>query len=225
LQQQQQEIRQFPYAQRANAPQQGGRGNGTFPRDDVVTAQQPPPQQQQRDTMTDVQEHISKLAETGKRTFSSFVSKVKAKVQEFDQNRNTQTPSFPGASTATGYAVGQPSSPVPDRHAQQAYYAPRAVHNARQGSISDESQNPPQPSAPSASDSLRDSADADVPPPPQTHSGRPTSSNIDPGKIGLLPKRSVSLVTTESQPGRAHNEEEEEELEYVENPFEEGRYT
>ena len=124
------------------------------------------------------------LCVAGKRTFTSFVSKVKAKVQEFDQNRyadilfsrgtvppslscfrgsggrgqtsiihfipfiptstpyrNTQTPSSPGASTATGYAVGQLPSPVLDRHAQQAYYAPRAVHNARQGSISDESQS------------------------------------------------------------------------------------
>jgi len=49
-------------------------------------------------------------------------------------------------------------------------------------------------------------------------------SNIDPGKIGLLPKRPVSLVNIESQPGRAHDEEEEE-LEYVENPFEEGKYS
>jgi hypothetical protein len=134
--QQQQEMRQFPYAQRTNAPQQGGRGNSTFLRNDDVAAQQPPPQQ--RDTMTDVQEQFSKIAEStsaspphpvttgttslvvafgnlslafvprkfayrnapplqssspypfcvaGKRTFNSFVSKVKAKVQEFDQNR------------------------------------------------------------------------------------------------------------------------------------------
>ena len=47
---------------------------------------------------------------------------------------------------------------------------------------------------------------------------------VSSGKIGLLPKRSVSLVSTESQPGRAHDEEEEE-LEYVENPFEEGKYS
>lgn len=47
------------------------------------------------------------------------------------------------------------------------------------------------------------------------------------GKIGLLPKRPVSLVNVndESQPRRAHVDEDEEELEYVENPFEEGRYS
>jgi hypothetical protein len=42
------------------------------------------------------------------------------------------------------------------------------------------------------------------------------------GKIGLLPKRPVSLVNTESQSSHSHDEEEEE-LEYVENPFEEGK--
>ena len=44
------------------------------------------------------------------------------------------------------------------------------------------------------------------------------------GKIGLLPKRPVSLVNAEPQPVHAHDEDEEE-LEYVENPFEEGRYS
>jgi hypothetical protein len=44
------------------------------------------------------------------------------------------------------------------------------------------------------------------------------------GKIGLLPKRPVSLVNAESEPGHAHDEDEEE-LEYVENPFEEGKYS
>jgi hypothetical protein len=43
------------------------------------------------------------------------------------------------------------------------------------------------------------------------------------GKIGLLPKRPVSLVNAESHSSEAHDEEEEE-LEYVENPFEEGKY-
>jgi len=32
-------------------------------------------------------------------------------------------------------------------------------------------------------------------------------------------------VNDESQPGPAHEDEDDEELEYVENPFEEGRYS
>lgn len=131
--QQQQQLRQFPYAQRTSAvavPQQQGRGSSP----------QSPPSQRERDTMSDVQDQFTKLAESeapsllssflfdlreevfrgydggrvvygtlgrgrthhtlrtvmilmlmhktaGKRTFSSLVSKVKAKVQEFDQSR------------------------------------------------------------------------------------------------------------------------------------------
>ena len=43
-------------------------------------------------------------------------------------------------------------------------------------------------------------------------------------KIGLLPKRPVSLMNTESQSSRVHDEDDED-LEYLENPFEEGKYS
>ncbi|KAI0302705.1 hypothetical protein BC826DRAFT_985809 [Russula brevipes] len=233
-QQQQQEQQQFPYAQRTNAPiphqqQQGDRGYGTGTYDSDDDGQHSP----QRDTMTDMQEQFSKLAESGKRTFSTFVSKVKAKVQEFDQTRNVQNPSSSAGSTSTGTGyIAQPSSPGLDRHAQQAYYAPRAVSNPRPP-VSPEVENPQQqqPSSlsstvptdlPSASAAAVDDDSAGILPPPVTNSGRP-ASNIDPGKIGLLPKRPVSLVNTEAQP--SHAQDEEEELEYVENPFEEGKYS
>jgi len=147
--------------------------------------------------------------------------------------RNVQNPSSAGTSTGTGY-IAQPSSPGLDRHAQQAYYAPRAVSNPRP-TVSPEVENPQQqqPSSPSstvptvlpsasASAAAVDDDSAGILPPPVTNSGRP-ASNIDPGKIGLLPKRPVSLVNTESQP--SHAQDEEEELEYVENPFEEGKYS
>lgn len=102
----------------------------------------------------------------------------------------------------------------------------------------------PDPPLVSSSSVDRDSS-ASTPPPPATNSGRPVT-NIDPGsatadssvfqcscshdispsagKIGLLPKRPVSLVNTESQSSHA-DEEDEEELEYLENPFEEGKYS
>jgi len=204
---QQQQRRQYPYAQRTpvHHPQQANRG-------DAAQEQAPP----QRDTMTDVQEQISKFAETGKRTFSTLVSKVKAKVQEFDQTRNTPNASSSGTSTGTGYDA-QPPSPAMDRHAQQAYYAPRVSLSPQPNAINDGFENPPLLSLSSDRDS------ASVPPIPATNSGHP-ASNIDPGKIGLLPKRPVSLVNTEPEPSHAHDEDEEE-LEYVENPFEEGRYS
>ncbi|KAF8482555.1 hypothetical protein DFH94DRAFT_370052 [Russula ochroleuca] len=210
-QQQQQQMRQFPYAQRTpiHHPQQAGRGDDA----QQQSPSSPPPQ---RDTMTDVQEQISKIAETSKRTISSFVSKVKAKVQEFDQTRNTPNISTSSTSTGTGYDA-QPPSPALDRHAQQAYYAPRVSPNPQPGGINNNFDNPPL--APLSFD--RDSASTPLVP---ANSGGPPASNIDPGKIGLLPKRPVSLVNAESQPSHAHDEEEEE-LEYVENPFEEGKYS
>jgi hypothetical protein len=64
-QQEQQQQQQFPYAQRTNAPiphqqQQGDRGHGTGTYDSDDDGQHSP----QRDTMTDMQEQFSKLAES-----------------------------------------------------------------------------------------------------------------------------------------------------------------
>ncbi|KAI9455471.1 hypothetical protein BJY52DRAFT_1280236 [Lactarius psammicola] len=199
-QQQQQQLRQFPYAQH---------------------------------TMTDVQEQFSKLAESGKRTFSTLVSKVKAKVQEFDQSRNAQSPSPPGAgaSTSSQQQQQQHASSGLDRHAQQAYYAPRLHPSPR-------AEDPP-PSVLSNSGSgapapyTTTDDPTGVPAPPATNAGRPLSNTIDPGKIGLLPKRPVSLVDTQSQSQQQFHQnrspshpsdDSDEELEYVENPFEEGRH-
>ncbi|KAN0111444.1 hypothetical protein V8E52_008467 [Russula decolorans] len=57
----------------------------------------------------------------GERTFSSLISKVKAKVQDFDQQRNTSdksSSSGTGTGAGTGY-VAQPPSLGLDRHPQQ----------------------------------------------------------------------------------------------------------
>ncbi|KAH9040202.1 hypothetical protein EDB85DRAFT_195871 [Lactarius pseudohatsudake] len=236
-QQQQQQLRQFPYAQRtttAGTPQQQAR-SGSPPS---------PPSQRERDTMTDVQEQFNKLAESGKRTFSTLVSKVKAKVQEFDQSRNAQNPSPPGAGSAPQQQ--QHASSGLDRHSQQAYYAPRLQPSpgAEDPTLSSSGSGAPAPHT------ATDDPTA-VPAPPATNTGRPPLSNaIDPGssndstpfcadaqarltltgKIGLLPKRPVSLVDTQSQSQQQFQDHQspshppddsDEELEYVENPFEE----
>ncbi|KAN0111447.1 hypothetical protein V8E52_008470 [Russula decolorans] len=212
-QQQQEQMRQFPYAQRTHP---------SIHRGDAAQQQQQQQSLPQRDTMSDMQEQFSKFAETGKRTFSTLVSKVKAKVQDFDQQRNTpdtSSSSGTGTSIGTGYAA-QPPSPGVDRHAQQAYYAPRVSPNPQPGTINDDDfENPPSV----VSSSVNRGSSASTPPPPTTNNGPPVT-NIDPGKIGLLPKRPVSLVNTESQSSEAHDEDEEE-LEYLENPFEEGKYS
>jgi len=59
-----------------------------------------------------------------------------------------------------------------------------------------------------------------TPPPPSTTSGAPA---IDPGKLGMLPKRPVSLLRSPSDPAPKPDDEDDDddELEYAENPFEE----
>lgn len=41
------------------------------------------------------------------------------------------------------------------------------------------------------------------------------------GKIGMLPKRPVSLLPDPSAPTPKHDDDDDDELEYAENPFEE----
>lgn len=48
--------------------------------------------------------------------------------------------------------------------------------------------------------------------------------DLMPGKLGMLPKRPVSLLRTNSPPtGGAPPSSDDDELEYAENPFEEGK--
>ncbi|KAI0318873.1 hypothetical protein OF83DRAFT_885852 [Amylostereum chailletii] len=170
-----------------------------------------------RDTMAEVTDQFSKIAESGKRTFSSLMSKVKAKVQEFDQSRTQgQSGSSEGTQPTWGAPYGAPQ-PGLDRHAQQAFYAPRVDPSQRQA-----------PTAPSTApgvaghDFVNDPTPRDTPPPPSTTAGPPP---IDPSKVGLLPKRPVSLLDTNtSNRGPPHDDDDDDELEYVENPFEERRH-
>ncbi|KZT29152.1 hypothetical protein NEOLEDRAFT_1175458 [Neolentinus lepideus HHB14362 ss-1] len=204
------------------APQGGWGGPGS------------PSQGGQRDTMAEFQDQFSKVAEVGKKTFSSIVSKVKAKMQEFDQSSQGQgstsntTPNWGGPSNPSYQYQGQ-SQTVPDRHAQQAYYAPNVYaeqgydvtpNAAPQREVPLSTQAPtnvPTTAAGSPPTSSSPPAHSETPRPPSTQTGPPTSS-IDPTKIGLLPKRPVSLIRDQQPSSQPHDDEEE--LDYVENPFE-----
>ena len=175
----------------------------------------------------------------GKRTFSSFLTKAKAKIQEFDQSRTQgqqsgtagggsltqyQNPSQqqPPAPWVTGgsWTQGAPPQHAPglDRHQQAAAYAPVA---------------PSTVPAPSTTPNTVPGLDfaSGTPPPPRTSSGAPGSSPpraLDPNEVGLLPKRPVTLQTAQSgsvggRGGVPPPDDDSEELEYVENPFEERR--
>ncbi|PIL36022.1 hypothetical protein GSI_01682 [Ganoderma sinense ZZ0214-1] len=189
------------------------------------------------DQFQEFQRTMGQIAESGKRTFSSIVSRVKAKINEYEQSRNVNGGQASATSTAPQWGATPPAHL--DRHTaqeayQQQYFAESnapvqppasAAHNPSQvsGYDLDESVVQSQPVAvatpvppPAAPPAQSPRASTDVPRPPPTNSGSPVNA----AKIGLLPKRPVSLLNTNSPPATRPSDDDDE-LEYVENPFEE----
>ncbi|KIP06530.1 hypothetical protein PHLGIDRAFT_128242 [Phlebiopsis gigantea 11061_1 CR5-6] len=241
-----------------------------------------PGAQQGENFQQEIKETITQLAESGKRTFSTIVSRVKAKINEYDQNRSgsqsqpqhpppnwgshsqqQQTPSnqsSPNPASYPSYYAEAPSQPV-DRHAASQAYAQYYNHEADQleddegwTAVSgrgrptrtkavteqpkpvevqgyDVDSPSPQPAAASiappiaipapgpseAAAPIPSSPGSDVPRPPATHSGSPLNA----AKFGLLPKRPVSLLTPQASAAKHPDDEDDDDLEYAENPFEE----
>ncbi|KAI0081978.1 hypothetical protein K474DRAFT_1694672 [Panus rudis PR-1116 ss-1] len=230
----------------------------------------------ERGDFQELQETVNRFAESGKRTFSSIVSKVKSKINDFEQSggfsnvvntisgnarpqsQQTQSQQQPQSQS---YVAPSPSSPTRgvDRHtATQVYGAgilPRSAHgdsewtgvtrnwkgetpvtspgvqevagydvgdSAPYATGSTKPSSPP--SSPPVTQTSRPTSPAvnEIPKPPATQSGSP----VNPAKVGLLPKRPVSLLG--SQPGSAAStkprDESDDELEYAENPFEDGKH-
>ncbi|PCH36051.1 hypothetical protein WOLCODRAFT_140198 [Wolfiporia cocos MD-104 SS10] len=240
-------------------------------RQPAPSQQQQQQQQQQyvtgseRGDFSELQETLGRMAESGKRTFSSIVSKAKAKINEYNQQYSQQRS---GQGQGQGYASTSPpanpqwgTAPPPqlDRHtAQEAYanqyYGEEFPNTGSDGdrtpspiTLSDHTQlkgydvgasepvgvpapaSPPatsagRPSSPPAAAQSRASVSSrpsgEVPrPPPISASG-----TIDAAKLGLLPRKPVSLLPVNTQPApAAQRSNSEDELEYAENPFEEGR--
>ncbi|EIN11531.1 hypothetical protein PUNSTDRAFT_50489 [Punctularia strigosozonata HHB-11173 SS5] len=165
-----------------------------------------PERQAGQGDFAEIQEQFSKIAETGKKTFNSLFNKVKAKINEYDTGRPGQgsgqdaAPNWGTAGTDQQY---QPPAQPPA--GQQSYYAPSSasppsapVHGYDLGPGSPPRSGVAPSSAPGAKlgpgspprSVSSPSNDASRPP---TSTGPPTSS-IDPTKIGLLPKKPVSLL-------------------------------
>ncbi|KAJ4483949.1 hypothetical protein J3R30DRAFT_3679101 [Lentinula aciculospora] len=169
------------------------------------------PPVQEKDTMTEISDQFNKIAETGKKTFGNIFSKVKAKISEFDQSRQE------GSSWSTGvggdtypYEPGQapypnPTPPQQSRHQrmqqmqqqqllrqQQQQQEQQARQYQQQPAYYDP--NPMSESPPSSVDVDSTYTAATTPRTP------PTSSGIDAGKLGLLPKRPVSLLRAPTTP-------------------------
>lgn len=276
------------------------------------------PGQGQRDTMAEFQEGFYKIAETGKKTLSTLVSKVKAKMQEFDQGGGpvsgststsaydahdlslqgtpaqgythsssygaggTASPSWNGGQPRTSMYTPAPPIPPIDTRPNTSTGTPPAVRgydlsDPAEGGVSPRNHTPPPPfpdentttrslraegeTLPSAlsvspdhalpgafpltsgnptpfTSSPRSSTSGPGPVPvsglvpisgPQGAGGTAARSNVEFSKLGLLPKRPVSLVRPLSPPAAAaggrnastqRKESSDDELEYVENPFE-----
>ncbi|KAK2464169.1 hypothetical protein APHAL10511_003626 [Amanita phalloides] len=190
--------------------------------------------QGERGTAQEFQDHISRFAETGKKTFEGLFSRVKAKIQEYDKpNKASESPKLPSWS-------GTPATS--DRHwsyddnsyEQPSSYAPSPP-------LAVISSSPPSGNFVHAYDTEveQGTVDTGIEPPrseptpgvtsPRTSIGTRPVATIDGGKLGLLPKRPVSLlkpqVATDKQaePTRQNSLEDEDELEYTENPFEDPR--
>ncbi|EPT04691.1 hypothetical protein FOMPIDRAFT_1157008 [Fomitopsis schrenkii] len=202
----------------------------------------------ERGDFQEFQETLGRMAESGKRTFSSIVTKAKAKINELNEQYQQRQGQPSGAPTSQGGYGAQPSV---DRHAAsqavaQQYYGSRytdppteaappitlhsqqppasyAVRGYDVGSGAPPQTSVPAPSSPPATSriSMSPRPSGEVPRPPPTSTGSP--GPIDGAKLGLLPKRPVSLLTPQpSAPLVQRQRSEDSELEYVENPFEEG---
>lgn len=191
--------------------------------------QEPVPNQQRGDApgqntpgtgpgMQEVTETFNRLAESGKRTFNTLFSKVKAKIQELDQPRPDSD--SPSATNSGSLFSSTPSHQ--DRHTMmtQAHYQPAGTQPIRGYDMT--YQSSPTPVADQPSPTLSTGPDQRSSSPEITlgsnHSNQ-QASNIDPAKLGILPKRPVTLGGS-SPPQRGSTDE----LEYAENPFEDGRH-
>ncbi|OBZ70922.1 hypothetical protein A0H81_09333 [Grifola frondosa] len=166
-----------------------------------------------RGDFQELQKTMGQIAESGKRTFSSIVSKVKAKINEYDAGRST--PSSSTASTTPQWGSAPP--PQLDRHAAQQTCT--ATISGSTQALQEPSRFPHKKFA-----CIRERGTLIFPPsddryaaPPPTSVGSP----INPAKLGLLPKRPVSLMTSQPPTTQGRHDDDDEDLEYVENPFEE----
>ncbi|KAJ7594458.1 hypothetical protein C8J56DRAFT_438239 [Mycena floridula] len=162
---------------------------------------------EEKDTMAEIGDQINKFAETGKKTLGNFFSKVKTKIQELDQGREGSTSHGVGGDTYP-YDNGH-QNPFPTPHSAP-YFDPNSQPTST-SNLGPNTQTRGYDATPSPSIELGPAPAPVTPPVP-----------IDTGKIGLLPKRPVSLLRTQSPPldTSSSRDAEEDDLEYVENPFE-----
>ncbi|KAF9484421.1 hypothetical protein BDN70DRAFT_872420 [Pholiota conissans] len=205
-----------------------------------------PTAQQGQDRTGEFQDQFNKFAETGKKTIGNIFSKVKAKLQEFEQGRPAGQPSGSQQQGWTSPPGGDYNPPPELQHQQPAYYEPGP---RRAAGITQTLSSPAQAyegydvstPIPSTSPFQTTTSQLQPEPSPQSIGGPPPQSGptLDGGKLGLLPKRPVTLLRDPASPNTAsgaagtlptavatttpvyHDDyEDDDDLEYAENPFE-----
>ncbi|TRM70146.1 hypothetical protein BD626DRAFT_563825 [Schizophyllum amplum] len=179
-----------------------------------------------RDGISEFQDQVKQFGETGLKTINSLFSKVKAKIQEFDQGNNASG----STSQAPQMAQQQQQSQAPWAASPNAQYQPyvgrrsqehaaRRSHEAAAAEYDSPIRLGDAPVSPGVQ-AGHSSPGYDLSPSPSP-APRPTSRSsapIDGGRFGVLPKRPVSLVRdTPSSSQRPPDDDDE--LEYAENPF------
>jgi hypothetical protein len=176
-------------------------------------------------TAPEFQEHISLFAknarDVSKKTFSSIVSKVKAKIHEYDQGRqgnasNEVVPNW-GSGTPGGHKYVRQTAEQPQPHSAPTVGAGPASRSVPQPPKDHNKDSPSMADSPYVAPSLdRPGQGSDT-----SHSASGPNPVVDYGKIGLLPKRPVSLLAADGPNANKPREDDDaDELEYVENPFE-----
>ncbi|KZT43602.1 hypothetical protein SISSUDRAFT_609468 [Sistotremastrum suecicum HHB10207 ss-3] len=167
------------------------------------------------DTIAELQDQFSKITESGKKTFNNLFSKVRAKIDEFD---NKQSSRSQGANTQQW--AGQSSS----------YYSPTTAPTPANSTIgydasdvwSTQSPVAASPSIPPVPEGRTNLPSSNIPsnvpepssgPPelPRAATRTPPVGGIDSSKIGLLPKRPVSLVGTQQT---RHDDDDEDDCRF-----------
>ncbi|KAF8740173.1 hypothetical protein AX14_008361 [Amanita brunnescens Koide BX004] len=199
----------------------------------------PPPREgpPEKDTYSEFQDHISRFAGAGKKTFEGIFSRVKAKIQEYDKpSKAPEAPHPP--SWGAGPAPRPPSqrwSYSSGSQEQQPYHDPSPPVAAISSSSSAPAGKPVQPydigseQDAGTSEPPRTEPATDIASPRTSMGSRPVTT-IDGGKLGLLPKRPVSLLKPQVAAGgqtvverQTSVDDDDDELEYTENPFEDHR--
>ncbi|KAF8893585.1 hypothetical protein BD779DRAFT_1507041 [Infundibulicybe gibba] len=150
----------------------------------------------ERDTMAEVGEQFTRIAETGKKTFGTFFSKVKAKIQELDQTRTTPN-TQPTWSSNPNSSAPPPNTYARPPNSAAAYYDPNPPTRSLEQSPQPSFQQPTYTGAPHGYDVTPVAASG--PSPTGSGSAGATTPTF-PSASSVTPPPAPAPVSTEPAP-------------------------